>query len=231
MLNLLKCPIDGSKLIEKWKCERGHSFVEMEGIINFVYNDVKLNDILERVSGIYENIWAPLGLFVSSGHRYSEIMNNAGKFVSGDTVIDIGTGTGKLFDYTICNYCFGVDISSKFLRILKKKRPKIVALRADVNKLPFNDEVANGVSAMFMLHLLPSKVTALREIYRVLKPKGKFVSSILTRNNAISSILASWWKVDLHQVEYYVQLFNEIGFSNINYVRLGAWSYITCTKT
>ncbi|QGR20239.1 class I SAM-dependent methyltransferase [Stygiolobus azoricus] len=232
MLNLFRCPIDGSRFKDKWICENGHSFTEIDGIIDFM-NDEKVEnpDILEKVAGVYEQLWAPIGMFLTSGGKtYSSIMRSTGEYVSGNLVIDIGTGTGKLFDYTKCEVCIGIDISTKFLRILKRKRSNVIAVRANANRLPFNNEIADGISAMFVLHMIPSKAVVLNEIFRVLKGKGKFVSSVLTNNNSFSRFLAKWWKLELFSVDYYVKLLKEVGFEKIEYQKIGAWTLFKCAK-
>ncbi|BCU69169.1 class I SAM-dependent methyltransferase [Stygiolobus caldivivus] len=232
MIDVFRCPIDGSRFKEKWVCENGHSFSEDNGIIDFLKDEkVESDDILEKVAGFYEQLWAPIGLFLTSGgNTYSSIMRQAGNYVSGNIVIDIGTGTGKLFDYAKCEICIGLDVSTKFLRILKKKRNNVIAVRGNANKLPFENEVADGVSAMFVLHMIPSKAVVLNEIFRVLKSNGKFVSTILTNNNSFSRFLARWWKLDLFSVDYYLKLFREVGFEKIDYQKIGAWTIFKCAK-
>ncbi|MFP3346031.1 MAG: class I SAM-dependent methyltransferase [Sulfolobaceae archaeon] len=232
MLNLFRCPIDGSRFKDKWICENGHSFTEIDGIIDFMKDEkIENPDILEKVAGVYEQLWAPFGMFLTSGGKtYSSIMRSSGEYVSGNLVIDIGTGTGKLFDYTKCEVCIGVDISTKFLRILKRKRSNVIAVRANANRLPFNNEIADGISAMFVLHMIPSKAVVLNEIFRVLKGKGKCVSSVLTNNNSFSRFLAKWWKLELFSVGYYIKLLKEVGFEKIEYQKIGAWTLFKCAK-
>ena len=232
MLDIFRCPIDGSPFKDKWVCENGHSFLEINGIIDFLSNEKTENsDILEKVAPLYEQLWAPIGLFLTSGgNTYSSIMKEAGEFISGNIVIDVGTGTGKIFDYTKCEVCIGLDISTKFLRIMKKKRAHVIAVRANANKLPLANGIADGVSAMFVIHMIPSKLAVLSEVFRVLKKDGKFVAVILTKNNFVSEFLARWWKLDLFSIDYYLKLLKEVGFEKIEYKKLGAWTLFKCAK-
>ena len=229
MIEILRCPIDGSKFTEKWVCEKGHKFTENEGILDLLTEDIKTEKILDIVAPLYEPLYAPIGMYITSGKSYNYIMRKAGEIISGSNVLDIGTGPGKIFDYVKCESCIGLDISVKFLKILKKKRPKVFAVRGSALKLPIADESIDGVSAMFVLHMLPSPLTAAREINRVLKHGGKCVSTILTKNNSISNFLANIWKLKIYPIDYYLKMFEEIGFET-DYEKMGAWTFFTCAK-
>ena len=231
MLDIFRCPIDGSRFVSKWKCEKGHEFKEIDGIINFLQNqDVEGDKLLETIAPIYEPLWAPLGFLLTSHVSYSGVLRNISNYLNGNVVVDVGTGTGKVFDYVNCEVCIGMDISFKFLKILSKKRNKVIPVRADVRSIPLQSEVADAVSALLVIHMLPSKLSALKEIFRILKHKGRFVSIILTNNNSISRLLAKWWKIELYSTDYYIKLFREIGFEEINYKKMGAWTLFTCAK-
>ena len=229
MIDILRCPIDGSKFVEKWICERGHKFSETEGILDLLTEEVKTEKILDIVAPLYEPFYAPIGMYITSGKSYSYIMEKAGKIISASSVLDIGTGTGKIFDYVKCDVCIGLDISFKYLKILKKKRPKVLAIRGNALKLPIADESIDGVSAMFVLHMLPSPLVAVREINRVLKHGGRCVSTILTKNNLVSNFLSKIWKLKIYPIGYYLKLFEEVGFKT-SYEKMGAWTFFTCAK-
>ncbi|QIW24839.1 class I SAM-dependent methyltransferase [Sulfolobus sp. S-194] len=229
MSDIFRCPIDGSKFIKKWVCEKGHAFSEVDGIIDLLTEDIKSEKILDLIAPVYESVWAPLGLLITSGKSYSYIMRKAGEIVSGTIVLDIGTGTGKIFDYAKCEICMGLDISYKFLKILKSKRPNVIAVRGNALKLPFADESIDGISAMFVLHMFPSVLVAVREINRVLKHGKRCVATILTKNNMISQFLATIWGLRIHPADYYIKIFEEVGLK-VDYEKIGAWTLFTCAK-
>ena len=229
MIEILRCPIDGSKFVKKWVCEKGHKFSEKEGILDLLTEEVKTERILDIFAPLYEPLYTPLGIYITSGKSYSYIMEKAGRIVSGSSVLDIGTGTGKIFDYVKCDICIGLDISFKYLKILKRKRPRVFAVRANAIKLPIADESIDGVSAMLILHIIPSPLVAIREINRVLKHGGRCVSTILTKNNLVSDFLSKIWKLKIYPIDYYAKLFEEVGFK-INYEKMGAWTFFTCAK-
>lgn len=228
-LESFRCPIDGSRIIEKWRCEKGHTFREVDGIIDFLMVDVPTHDLLEKVSPIYETVWAPFGMLVTSGKTYSWIMSSSAKIV-GRTHLDIGTGTGKLFDFASCEECVGLDVSMNFLRQLRKRRPKVLAVRGDARKLPFSDEVFESVSSLFVLHMIDDQESAVYEMYRVMKKGGKGIVIVMSDNNVLDKILAKWWGYSLKTLDQYVSMFGRY-FKVESAEKLGAWSVIRFVKT
>ncbi|BFH72445.1 class I SAM-dependent methyltransferase [Sulfurisphaera javensis] len=229
MSDILRCPIDGSKFVDKWVCEKGHRFSESNGVIDLLTEDIKTEKLLDIVAPLYESVYAPIGFTLTAGKSYNWIMKKAGELISGTIVLDIGTGTGKIFDYTKCEICIGLDVSFKFLNILKKKRPNVLAVRGNALKLPVADESLDGLSAMFVLHMLPSPLVAIREINRVLKHGKKCVATVLTKNNAISNFLAKIWKLNIYPIDYYIKIFEEMNME-VEYEKIGAWTFFTCAK-
>ncbi|RLG31827.1 hypothetical protein DRN98_06190 [Methanosarcinales archaeon] len=110
---------------------------------------------------------------------------------NGDTVLDIGCGTGylslKLMDVAACRLV-AIDLSSEMLKVF---REKLYHLRSEGNdfstgielgsgdclSLPFKDETFDVItSSVVMHHIRPErKQIALSEIHRVLKPGGRFL--------------------------------------------------------
>lgn len=93
-------------------------------------------------------------------------------------VLEIGVGQGRYIkkilrfrqDLTI----YGVDISSKAIKEIKKSGPKGNYFVAGVEKLPFSKNFFDVVVIADVLEHLPDPEIALSEIYRVLKPSGIF---------------------------------------------------------
>ncbi len=227
-LESFRCPIDGSRIVDRWRCEKGHEFREVDGIVDFVLQDVKTHDLLERVSPFYETIWAPFGMLITSGKTYSQIMRTSADVV-GKTHLDIGTGTGKFFDFAKCEDCVGLDVSLNFLKELRKRRPNVLAVRGDARRLPFSDEVFDSVSALFVLHMIDDQESAVFEMSRVLKKGGRGIAIVMSDNNFIDKVLSKWWGIRLKNLDQYVLLFNKY-FRVISAVKMGAWSVLRFVK-
>ncbi|MBW9141304.1 MAG: class I SAM-dependent methyltransferase [Candidatus Aramenus sp.] len=231
ILDMFACPIDGTKIDANLTCEKGHRFSYIDGIYDFLGKEVKTHDVLEKVTPIYENVWAPLGFLITAGRTYSSIMEEAGNYVSGKVVLDVGTGTGKLFDYAGCERCVGLDISTKFLRVMLSKRSKVIAVKGDARKLPFKAEVFDGVASLFVLHMLDNPSLAVHEISRVMKREARCVIGILTSGNFIASILGKWWKISLKHRDFYLSSIKEAGLELEDSKRMGPWLLLKCKKS
>jgi ubiquinone/menaquinone biosynthesis C-methylase UbiE len=103
---------------------------------------------------------------------------------SDDNVLDFGCGTGTLLQLLREKYpdaeCSGVDNDPRMLQVAEEKLwgiPKVQLVEYAGYSLPFTDNSFNAVVSTWVFHHLTNeqKTQAFTEIYRVLKPHGKFV--------------------------------------------------------
>ncbi len=102
-------------------------------------------------------------------------------------IVDIGCGPGQYSTVLLKNAgveVFCIDFSLKMLEIARKRlirnnlycRAHIV--QADIEHLPFRNNVFNAAVYVATIHHLPTfeaRLNSLKEIFRTLKPKGKVV--------------------------------------------------------
>jgi ubiquinone/menaquinone biosynthesis C-methylase UbiE len=87
-------------------------------------------------------------------------------------ILDVGCGTGILFDYVAgkAGVTVGLDISRKIL-FKAKNRAKNFGdthlVLADADNMPFKDDIFNHVFGMTLLQNMPKPVKTLKEIRRV----------------------------------------------------------------
>lgn len=95
------------------------------------------------------------------------------KFLEGK-VLDVGCGTG--FGCAMlqksCEQVIGIDISPDAIKYAKQS-----FIVGDAQNLPFFDSYFDGIAAMEVIEHVHNPGQTMREIYRVLKPKGVLVIS------------------------------------------------------
>lgn len=104
-----------------------------------------------------------------------------------DTVVDVGCGTGRLYQLLAQNQALGeggqyigVDQSTAQLDAAKKDFPDAIWEEGEMQTLPVEDAKADVVFCIATFHHLPdtqSRLAALKEMHRILKPGGKLIMS------------------------------------------------------
>lgn len=92
-------------------------------------------------------------------------------------VLDVGAGTGRLSVELSSNSAevTVLDVSAEMLKILKQKNSDIKTIVGDAEVLPFADNTFDIVIATFLIVHLKNPTIFFDEVYRVLKPGGKFL--------------------------------------------------------
>lgn len=142
-----------------------------------------MNRMFETIASRYDFITRFLSYGRDKGWKLT-LVDMAG--LGGDeTVLDIACGTGDLTFQTARRLrrgqAIGLDITKAMLEIAERKRldsgvTNVSFYRADIMRLPFRDETFDCVTAGYALRNVPDIQPALKEILRVLKPGGRFLS-------------------------------------------------------
>ncbi|MBF0314144.1 MAG: arsenite methyltransferase [Oligoflexia bacterium] len=150
----------------------------------------------------------------------------------GNTVIDLGSGAGN--DAFVARSLvgasgkvIGIDFTEEMVKKARENNKKmgysnIEFLQGEIEKMPVGDHVADVVISNCVLNLVPNKMKAFAEIYRVIKNKGHFsISDIVTSGELPASIkLAAEAYVGcisgaLLKADY-LKIIKDTGFVNIN---------------
>jgi len=102
------------------------------------------------------------------------------KISKNDRVLDVGCGTGFLFDYVTnkAKVTVGLDISKKSLLEAKQRAKsfrRIDLILADAANMPLKDRLFSHVFAFTVIQNVPSPIRTLNEIRRVSKDNAIFV--------------------------------------------------------
>ena len=150
----------------------------------------------------------------------------------GDTVVDLGSGAG--------NDCFvaraltgetgkviGVDFTETMIEKARENTEKLgfnnVEFRfGDIEKLPLTANKADVVISNCVLNLVPDKMQAFKEIYRILKVKGHFSISDVVLDGKLPPKLEQAAEMyagcvsGAIQKQEYLDIINSCGFKNIS---------------
>jgi len=94
-----------------------------------------------------------------------------------DLVLDAGCGTGLLIDHVAArvNHFVGLDVAEKALKVASERsrrlriRRNVSLIRADVDALPFRDNIFDKIFALTLLQNVPEPCRTLREMVRAAK--------------------------------------------------------------
>lgn len=139
--------------------------------------------LFDRFAADYD-LWyeTPLGREVDRLER--DLFNTIAGPKPGERVLDAGCGTGRLCLELaeLGLIVLGVDISGKMLDEARRKTagyPRVDLIQADINRIPFPSQTFDLVTAFTVLEFSAHQETAVRELWRLVRPKGRLVIAVL----------------------------------------------------
>jgi len=123
----------------------------------------------------------------------------------GDTVVDVGCGTGFLTSQAAKavgrkGKVIGIDLSREMLKKANENmtkignRGKLEFKIGDAENIPLEDEIADAVIGNMILHHCPEPKSAIREMVRILKTDGCVVLSDLEEHDE------EWLKTEMADI-------------------------------
>ncbi len=113
-----------------------------------------------------------------------EVTDFLDSFAGDSFVLDIGTGGGRHAEYAAQRHrVVALDISRKMIKIARKKSAHCVV--ADAGQLPFRGHPFEAVMYVASIHHIRTEEgrrNSLKEIKRVLAPKGRLIVSVWARD-------------------------------------------------
>jgi ubiquinone/menaquinone biosynthesis C-methylase UbiE len=162
-----------------------------------------------------------------SDRAFRELLVGLAHLVPGESVLDIGCGTGTLAivakrQVGTSGHVFGIDASPAMIARATAKAAKagtdVSFKTAVVEALPFPDGQFDVVVSTLMLHHLPRKLRqqGAREIRRVLNPQGRVLVVDFGQPQPKSGLLAHFHRhghVDPREI---VSLLDEVGLRSVD---------------
>ncbi len=100
-------------------------------------------------------------------------------------ILELAAGTGCLTQKLISNLpaatqLYATDLEPDMLEVAKSKinAANVQWMTVDMTAIPFGDNRFNTIISQFGLMLVPDRLKALQEMYRVLKPGGQLIFSV-----------------------------------------------------
>jgi SAM-dependent methyltransferase len=127
---------------------------------------------------VYDELFVP-ALFAQWGPRVAK----AAAIGLGQSVLDVGCGTGVL----ACaaaeragpkGRVVGLDPNERMLAVARRKTAVVTWQLGRAESLPFADASFDAVVSQFALMFFESKPTAIAEMLRVLRPRGRLVIAV-----------------------------------------------------
>jgi ubiquinone/menaquinone biosynthesis C-methylase UbiE len=156
---------------------------------------------------------------------------NHAKPQTGEICVDLGSGRGNdvirlAEDVGETGYVYGIDISEGMVAKAKANLEKFDVenakiLQAELEKLPLEDNSVNLVISNCTINHAADKQAVWNEIFRILKPDGRFVVSDIYATSPIAdeyrndpTAVAECWAGSVTKDEYLTAL-EKAGFKNL----------------
>ena len=128
--------------------------------------------IEERIDAVSQELARQYPEFIKGGDIYREYLGAS--ITSGCTILDVGAGSGGIVTEfkNATNNLIGIDVDKKGI---SRNNFLDRAIIGDAERLPIESNSVDVVVCQFVLEHLKNPEEVFREIYRVVKPGGRFV--------------------------------------------------------
>ena len=141
-------------------------------------NAMSDGQITSNAAQVYDAFFVP-ALFAEWAPRLAD----TARLTPGQNVLDVACGTGLLARTTLPRVLpggtvSGLDCNSDMLAVAHQREPSIDWQLGKAEALPYADNSFDVVTCQFGLMFFEDQATALREMWRVLRPGGRLIVAV-----------------------------------------------------
>ncbi|MBW9155813.1 class I SAM-dependent methyltransferase [Clostridium sp. FP2] len=159
-----------------------------------------------------------------------------------DVILDIGCGGGRTINRMASiateGKIFGIDYSLDCVKWSKDyntqfvKTNRVEILHASVEKIPFENNKFDIISAVETIYFWPNIIESFKEVKRILKPSGKFIiicemyssENFKERNDKLIALS----DMKIHTPKELRELLEKAGFNNITIDLMEERNWLCC---
>ena len=190
-MDLFRCPECRGSLVDLACMTCGATYDASDGIPDLLGNG-HLAARYREIGAYYDDLYSHrTDVWEEQGHtdeltRYIvELVEASGP----GRYLDVGCGEGFFLAQARSMEGFGIDLSRRVLLKARARSHATVAIGA-AERLPFPDRTFDVVTSIGALEHFLDDVTAVTEIRRVLRPRGRFILLLLVLDTALGSRVA-----------------------------------------
>ena len=160
-------------------------------------------------------------------HRF--VYNFSKKFLKGKKLLNIGSWTGPFESLAVKTAAdiTAIDIDDRPLKVLKKNLPSVHVKKASADNLPYKKNNFDVVTYWAVIEHIPVgyELATLREINRVLKPKGELFLTTMNKHFWSDVLDPGYWLVGhRHYTEDQLRhMLRDAGFSVEHVLKAGSF--------
>jgi len=125
----------------------------------------------------------------SFNQRYRQLMRQLSK-INGKRILDAGCGHGMATRFLAKqNTVMGIDLSEEMLKLAKER---LCPVLGDIAELPFQDQCFDFVLSLETVQMTRQPNFLLRELCRVLKPRGELIISSINQKAWAHRLFSLW---------------------------------------
>jgi ubiquinone/menaquinone biosynthesis C-methylase UbiE len=167
-----------------------------------------------------------VGLQMNAGNAFLyEFTINSMQLKDGESILEIGFGNGNFFKQLFSKAnnlkISGIDYSAEMVKEAKASNKELIQtgklflVSGNSNAMPFSDNQFDKIFCINVIYFWDDPATHLKEIYRVLKPGGKFYAVIRSKEQ-MQMMPFTKYGFKMYDEKEWQRILNDSGFKTLS---------------